>query len=148
MENLDSISQWLHDEGVFLFDRQLPFSKMDSHALTIKLTGSDTWGIFLDGGELNTTAKEKSALLHESGHYATGTTHEVYSPLDLVAKHEHKADKWAIQRAISADELRSAMLDGCTTIYELANYFDLTEDFMRKVVCWYTHGNLSADLYF
>ena len=148
MENLDRLSQWLHGEGVFLFDRQLPFSKKDSHALTINLSGSDTWGIFIDTGELNTIAKEKSALLHEGGHYATGTTHEVCSPCDLVAKHEYKADKWAVTRALSEAELDEAVAEGHTELWDLADYFGVTEDFMRKAVCWYTYGNLATDMYF
>lgn len=148
MENLDSLYQWLHDEGVFLFDRQLPFSKKNSNALTVNLSGSDTWGIFLDGGELNTTAKKKSALLHEGGHYSTGTTHEVCSPWDLVAKHEYKADKWAVERALSEEELDEAVAEGHTELWDLADYFGLTEELMRKVVCWYTYGNLATELYF
>jgi len=37
---------------------------------------------------------------------------------------------------------------GCTDLWMLAEHFGVTEGFMRKVVCWYTHGNLAADLYF
>ncbi len=149
MENLDSLYQWLDNEGVFLFDRQLPFSKDDSKATTIKLNPpNEVWGIFLDKGRLKTIPEEKSALLHESGHYATGTTHEVCSPCDLISKHEYKADKWGIQRAFSAEELDWAVADGHTEMWDLAEYFDVTEDFMRKAVCWYTHGNLATELYF
>ena len=28
------------------------------------------------------------------------------------------------------------------------NIFGVTEEFMRKAVCWYTHGNLATELYF
>ena len=28
------------------------------------------------------------------------------------------------------------------------DYFNVTEDFMRKAVCFYIHGNLAAELYF
>ena len=147
MEKLNEVRQWLCDEGVYLFDRQLPFHNDTSHAVTIRLRGN-VWGIFLDGDRLTTTAQEKSAALHEAGHYATGTTHALDSPFDLVAKHEHKADKWAVQRALSAEELDEAVASGCTELWELAEHFNVTEEFMKKAVCWYTHGNLSADLYF
>lgn len=80
--------------------------------------------------------------------YATGATHEVNSPFDLVAKHEYKADKWAIERALSVVELDDAVAEGHTEIWDLAEYFCVTEDFMRKVVCWYTYGNLATELYF
>ena len=146
MENLDRLYQWLDKEGVFLFDRQLPFSKKDSHATTIKLKPPcEAWGLFLDKGRLRTEPEEKSALLHESGHYATGTTHEASSPFDLIQKHEYKADKWAVQRALSADELDEAVAEGHIELWDLAEYFGVTEELMRKAVCWYTYGSLNAD---
>lgn len=148
MEKLDNLYQWVQNEGVYLFDRQLPFSCEDSKAVTIRLNGNDTWGIFLDTGRMENSAEEKSTVLHESGHYATGTTHEVCSPFDLVAKHEYKANKWAVQRALSAEELDEAVADGHTEIWDLAEYFGITEDLMRKAVCWYTHGNLATELFF
>ena len=92
-------------------------------------------------------AEEKSAVLHEGGHYATGTTHEVCSPWDLVEKHEYKADKWAVQRALTAEELDEAVAGGCTEMWELAEHFGVTEELMRKAVCWYVHGNLSVEDY-
>ena len=30
----------------------------------------------------------------------------------------------------------------------LAEYFEVTEDFMRKAVCLYVHGNVATELYF
>lgn len=32
-------------------------------------------------------------------------------------------------------------------MWDLAEHFGVTEDFMRKVVCWYMYGNLDVDLY-
>lgn len=144
MENLEHLESWLEGEGVLLFDRQLPFSSDSSHAVTIRL-GDGTWGIFRDGDRLRTTAQQLSATLHEAGHYATGTTHALTSPWDLKAKHEVKADKWAVKRALSADELDAAVADGHTQLWDLAEHFGVTEDFMRKAVCWYTHGNLAPE---
>lgn len=149
MENLTNLYKWLEKEGVFLFDRKIPFSKKESKAATIRLKPPfEAWGIFLDKQRLKTAPEEKSALLHESGHYATGATHEVCSQFDLVEKHEYKADKWAVEHTISKTELNTAVKDGYTEIWELAKYFGVTEDFMKKVVCWYVHGNLNVDLYF
>ena len=148
MENLDNLYQWLDDEGVFLFDRQLPFSSRESNAVTIQLDAHrDVWGIFLDKGRLGTASEEKSALLHESGHYATGATHQVSSPFDLVQKHEYKANKWAVERAFSQDELDDAVAEGCIDIYSLADHFNVTIDFMRLALCWHIYGNLSVKDY-
>lgn len=149
MENLTNLYKWLEEEGVFLFDQRIPFSKKESKAATIRLKPPiEAWGIFLDKSRLKTKSEEKSALLHEGGHYATGATHEVSSPFDLVEKHEYKANKWAVERALSVEELDEAVAEGHTDIWDLADYFGLTEDLMRKAVCWYVYGNLASDLYF
>lgn len=47
----------------------------------------------------------------------------------------------------SKDELAEAVAEGNTEVWQLAEYFDVTEDFMHKTVCWYVHGNLAVDLY-
>ena len=49
---------------------------------------------------------------------------------------------------VSEKELDEAIADGHTEIWDLAEYFGVTEDFMRKAVCWYTYGNLATELYF
>lgn len=56
--------------------------------------------------------------------------------------------EWAVQSYISENDLDDAVADGHTDLWDLAEYFGVTEDFMKKVVCWYTHGNLATELYF
>lgn len=148
MRELTEIYKWFENQGIFLFDRQLPFSNEESKAVTIRLESNATVGVFVDSGRIETVAEEKVSLLHEGGHCATGTTHSVSSPFDLVAKHEYKADKWAVQSAVSREELAAARRAGYRELHELAEYFNFTEDFMKKVICWYDHGNLDVECYF
>lgn len=148
MRELTDIYKWFEKESIMVFDRQLPFSNEQSKAVTIRLRSSGITGVFVDHGRMDTAAEEAVALLHEGGHCATGTNHSIVSPFDLIEKHEYKADKWAVQDAVSQEELTAARRAGYREIYELAEYFNLTEDFMRKVVCWYDHGNLDVELYF
>lgn len=148
MRKLTDIYKWFEDRGILLFDRQLPFSNEQSKAVTIRLRSSGVTGVFVDRGRMDTTAEEAVTLLHEGGHCATGTTHSIVSPFDLIAKHEYKADKWAVRDAVSREELEAARRAGYQEIYELADFFNLTEDFMRKVVCWYDHGNLDVEIYY
>lgn len=147
MRELTDIYKWFEKEGIFVFDRQLPFSNEQSKAVTIWLRSEGVTGVFLDRGRIETAADEAVTLLHEGGHCATGTTHTIVSPSDLISKHEYKAEKWAVQDAVSQEELDTARRAGYREIYELADFFNLTEDFMRKVVCWYDHGNLNVDYY-
>lgn len=117
----------------------------DLRAATIEMDGR--FGIFMDPDNIQTDAEALVVLAHEGGHASTGATHKVCSPYDLVEKHENKADKWAITQLISVDELDEAVADGHTDLWDLADHFGVTKDFMRKVVCWYTHGNLAVDEY-
>ncbi len=147
MEKIVKLCEWLHNEGVFIMEAELPLQNKDTKSLSIKLNDSGTWGIFFDPARLQTTSEAKVAVLHECGHYCTGSTHAVSSPFDLVEKHEYSADKWAVRNGISEEELDVAVAEGYTEIWELAEYFNVTEEFMRKAVCWYTHGNLATELY-
>lgn len=118
----------------------------DGQACTLEMDGR--YGVFMDFDNIATGAEELVAVAHEGGHVFTGATHKVSSPYDLVAKHEYKADKWAVQRLISAEALDAAVAEGHTDIYALAEHFNVTIPFMKKAVCLHTHGNLAADLYF
>ena len=142
MEKILTLYDELNRAGVRFYHWDLD----DGAACTVEMDGR--YGIFMDFGNIHTGAEELVAVAHEGGHVSTGSTHRVSSPYDLVAKHEYKADKWAVRRLISAEELDAAVAEGCTDIYSLAEHFNVTVPFMKKAVCLHTHGNLAADLYF
>lgn len=87
-------------------------------------------------------------LAHELGHCMTGSFYNIYSPLDVRKKHEYRANKWAVQSLITEEALDEAVAAGNTELWQLAEHFGVTEDFMKKAVCYYTYGNLAVDLYF
>ncbi len=94
--------------------------------------------IAIDTGKLPTEAEEKVVLAHELGHIETGSFYNIHSPYDLRAKHEHCADRRAIQMLIPRDQLKSAVRSGCREVWELSEHFGVTEDFVRKAVAYYT----------
>ena len=145
MDKLTELYRRLYDDGVYLFARPLPFACGNTKSASVRLSATGDWGVFLDTEQLQDCREEYSAVLHEYGHYATGTTHTVSSPCDLVERHEYRADKWAVQECVTREELDAAVADGHTEIYDLAEYFGITEDLMKKVICWYTYGNLAVD---
>ena len=97
----------------------------------------------LDGG-----TQERMHLSHELGHCITGSFYNIYATMDCRQRHENQADKWAIHHLIPVDLLDDAIAQGYTELWELADYFGVTEPFMKKAVCYYVHGNLAAELYF
>ena len=104
--------------------------------------------IGIDPSVQDGSADERTHLSHEIGHCETGSFYNRFAAVESLQRHENRADKWAIKKLIPVDELDSAVADGCTEIWELADRFGVTEDFMRKAVCFYVHGNLAAELYF
>lgn len=97
----------------------------------------------MDGGAL-----EIVHMAHELGHCLTGSFYNRHTRFDVRQRHENRADKWAIRQTISVDDLDAAIASGYTEIWQLAEYFSVTEQFMRKAICLYVHGNVAADLYF
>lgn len=99
--------------------------------------------IGIDTELLQDTATERVHLSHELGHCITGAFYNRYSPYDIRARHEHTADKWAIKKLIPLHELQTAIRAGYREVWELAEYFSVTDDFMRKAFEYYrdnAHG--------
>lgn len=104
--------------------------------------------IGLDESIQDGNAQERVHLGHELGHCATGSFYSIYTAVDSRQRHENKADKWAVKNLIPVCALDAAVANGCTEIWELAEQFGVTEQFMKKAVCYYVHGNLAEELYF
>ena len=96
-----------------------------------------------DGG-----VQERVHLSHELGHCVTGSFYNIHAAVDCRQRHENRANKWAIQALIPVEQLDDAIAEGCTEVWELAERFQVTEDFIRKAVCFYVHGNVAEELYF
>ena len=90
----------------------------------------------------------KTCLIHEIGHCMTGSFYNIYATVDCRQRHENHADKWAIRALIPVEQLDEAIALGYTELWQLADFFGVTESFMRKAVCFYVHGNLASELYF
>ena len=104
--------------------------------------------IALDPAKISCEAEERVRLAHELGHCMTGAFYNQYSDFDCRQRHENKADKWAVAAIVTEDELDEAVACGCESLFDLAERFGVTEDLIKKAVCWYTYGNLAAELYF
>ena len=116
-------------------------------ATSLSVPLGDGCTIALDPWKLGSRAQETVCLAHELGHCETGIFYNQYAALDVRQRHENRADKWAIQHLIPVEDLDEAVVEGCEDIPALSEHFCVTEDLMRKAVCWYTHGNLAAEMY-
>ena len=143
MKMLQEIYRFADKENIAV-DR---FALIKREALSI-MDEDGSCFVAIDPNKIANEADERTKLSHELGHCVTGSFYNQYSDYDCRQRHENKADKWAIKHLIPVDDLDDAITDGCTEIWELAERFGVTEQFMQKAVCYYVHGNLASELYF
>lgn len=117
--------------GIYAFDLG------DMPALSVQ---HEDWScdIALDLNEIECTATETELLSHEMGHCMTCSFYNRYCPYDVRQRHENRADRWAILHVLPFSEMRAAMRAGYRTAWELADYFSVTEDMIRKAYEYYT----------
>ena len=116
------------------------FSMQRAESLSLPLPNGE-FGVAIDPNKIRSSADESCKMAHEIGHCMTGSFYNRYSKLDIRAKHERRADKWAIKKLVPRDELRKAVKSGRESRYELAGYFNVTEDFMQKALDYYGSEN-------
>lgn len=122
------------------------FSMERAESLSMPLD-EERYGIAIDPGKVRSLPDLHVKLAHEIGHCMTGSFYNRWAALDVRQKHENAADRWAIEQMVPKDELNAAVSYGRTEIWDLAEWFGVTPDFMKKAVCYYTHGNLAAEMY-
>ena len=93
--------------------------------------------IAIDPDVFSRNSEERVSLAHEIGPCRTGSFYNLYSAFDIRQKHENRADKWAINCLIPEKELNKAISRGCHDVCSLAEYFCVTEDFVKKALKLY-----------
>lgn len=98
---------------------------------SISLESNDNYYIGIDDNQLDSGKEERVHMAHELGHCVTGSFYNEYSPVDNRGKCEATADRWAVKKLINKDELLKQLKNGME-VWDLAEYFNVTEDFIRK----------------
>lgn len=93
--------------------------------------------IGMDYRVLDDEASARVHLAHELGHCITGAFYNRWAALDIRQKHENRANRWAYKMLIPREELEFAKAKGITAAWELAEYFEVTEPFLRAAVRYY-----------
>ena len=93
--------------------------------------------IGMDTKHIKTSSEERVRLAHELGHCIKYAFYTGSSPLELREQKEYRANKWAIQKLIPFRQLHKALKQGITEAWSLAEYFNVTDDFMQKALDLY-----------
>lgn len=143
MDNVISLLNLADDQGIDV--DWFPMHRAESLSMPL---GGERFGVAIDPRKVKSVSDLTHKLGHEIGHCMTGSFYNQYSSFDCRQRHENKADKWAILHLVPFSDLNDAISHGCGEIWELAEWFSVTEDFIRKAVCYYAHGNVATELYF
>ncbi len=108
-------------------------------AATIKY--HDTYGIFADYRKFDSAETEFMALSHEYGHCKSGTTHKLCSPYQLIEQQENRANRAAIHEFLPYENLIDAISKGNTELWQIVEYLDIPEEFVKMALCLYQAEN-------
>ena len=84
-----------------------------------------------------TRAEEKELAAHELGHCEYGGTYCRFTKYGLKARAEYRANKWAYYQLVSPDEITECVRRGIVTPWELAEHFEVSDEFMYKALAYY-----------
>lgn len=114
----------------------ISYDMPETQSMSVLIDGECFIGI--DPFAIESTKEEKIKLAHEMGHCETGSFYNQFSPYDIRAKHERRANIWAIKKLIPKDELIEVIKSGFgKDRWELSEYFDVTEDIMQFALDYY-----------
>lgn len=79
-------------------------------------------------------AAYREHLAHEIGHCITGAFYNPRTPVFTRMQCENRAYRWQMKKLMPWRSLEKAVRLGYTEAWQLAEYFDVSEDFVRKAV--------------
>ena len=129
-ELIKSLYDKITDERIFMYSVDTGEEK----AITIKDNNTLQCGIFFDYNNFKNTEEEFCVIVHEYGHCKTGCTHKLDSPYQLIEQHEYRANRAAVHDFLPYDVLKAAFKAGCTEPWQIAEYLDMPEEFVRLAV--------------
>ena len=129
---LDSLYNIAEKENIKVYDWYIEDTKgmyMNYHDINAIALNYDNLGTYID---------EKCVLAEELGHYYMDATYPASSnDKILIDKQEYRAKKWSYYVLIPFEKLKLAIKNGINTLYSLANYFDVTEEYMQNCINFY-----------
>lgn len=134
--NNDRVYKKIQENGIKI----LHFGLQGVKSVTIET--DNKYGIFINHKEIEDSDEEFIVATHEYGHCMTGSTHPLYSSLDIISRHEYRADRRAVLDFLPVEQIKSAIKSGCRTTYEFSGYLDMPEQFVIKAFQHYTAMDL------
>lgn len=87
--------------------------------------------------DIDTSAEKSCVLAEELGHYYTTTGDILDQSTVTNRKQELRARLWAYNKQIGLSGIISACKHGCRNLCEMAEYLDVTEEFLNEALSAY-----------
>ena len=99
-------------------------------------------GIYIDGNiaintSIDTTIEENCVIAEELGHHHTSVGNILDMDLTGNRKQERQARLWAYNKLIGLSGIIEAFEHGCQSRFEIAEYLDVTEEFLEECLACY-----------
>ena len=96
-------------------------------------------GLYIDGRvAINTSVKSLKkrtcVIAEELGHHYTSSGNILDQDDVRTQKHEHKARLWGYNESIGLIGIVEAFNHGCHNLYEMAEYLDVTEEYLKEAL--------------
>lgn len=131
--NLEYVEDLIERENIYLKDTYIE----DSAGVYVNYRKINA--ILYDSNKLENSNEKKQVLAEELGHYYGDYTYKFNSDLQSISKQEYKAKKWAYNILIPIEKLKLALKNGIRDLYSLAEYFDVTTEYMYNAIDFYTN---------
>lgn len=92
--------------------------------------------IGIDTDMIQTNAEEKECLAHELGHCMTNAFYSI-GTMETRGRMEKRAERWSITKLIPFSELNEAVSNGIYETWDLAEYFEIPESFIKTAIDYY-----------
>lgn len=99
--------------------------------------------VAVDTSRFETQAEEVTALIHEEGHFISGAFYVPFSPYQIKAQAEYRADKAAALKRVPLSDLVDEMRKGFS-VWEIAEHFNVDASFIWRAYTIY-RDNLGID---
>ena len=121
MEKVELLESYLYDRGVDVVHKCYKGLKGYYRAYP------DGYTVMAISPEL-TLADRTSVSYHEAGHHYT-----MYEP-GQPSRNESRADRWAARKLVPVISLIDALAAGCNNLFEVAEYLQVSENFLYKTL--------------
>lgn len=133
----DDLYEYAESKNITVDFRSIPKNK----SFSVRMDFGDF--IVIDEKAMENSAEERTLAAHELGHCETGAFYVLDAPLSFRSKAEEQATRWAVKKLINKQEMKSLLKQGYEK-WDLAEYFNVTEDFIEKAYRLYFEVGMLA----